>query len=339
MRQLATEMSGKKLLLLLFPDPRMAACADFLKACAARFSELGEKAHVYGVAVTQPPVNKAAWDELDLPFPCLSDLEGQVSRGLAVSHNLSPPPDGKCAFTLLLADANRRVLRMERNISQVDAIEKISDYLQNRDAPKPRALGHFAPILYLPRVLDSDFCSELISTFEAGESEVGTAYRYDGLSGEGEYVVDPTYKVRRDFFITEKSLYERLRWVFARRIKPEIQKAFTRDVTGIEEFKVVRYDSADGGHFRPHRDNISRHNAHRRFAMTLNLNDDYEGGALRFPEYGPDTYRPGAGDAVLFSCSLMHEALPVTSGNRYVLLSFLFDEESKRLSNRDFHQA
>lgn len=336
MHQLATEMSGKKLLLLLFPDPRMPACTELLKACAARFSVLGEEAHVYGVAATQPPVNKTAWDELDLPFPCLSDLEGQVSRGLAVGHNLSPPPDGRGASTLLLADANRRVLRMEHNLSQADEIEGLLDYLQSLDAPKPRALGHFAPVLYLPQVLDGDLCSELIATFEAGDPEVGRAYRYDGLSGEGEYIVDPTYKVRRDFYITEENLYERLRWAFARRIKPEIQKAFTRDVTGIEEFKVVRYDSDEGGHFRPHRDNISRHNAHRRFAMTLNLNDDYEGGALRFPEYGPDTYRPGAGDAVIFSCSLMHEAMPVTSGNRYVLLSFLFDEESKRLSGREF---
>ena len=73
--------------------------------------------------------------------------------------------------------------------------------------------------------------------------------------------------------------------------------------------------------------------------MSLNLNESYEGGALRFPEYGPDHYRPAAGDAVVFSCSLMHEALPVTRGERYVLLSFFFDEESKGLSNRKIRQA
>ena len=51
--------------------------------------------------------------------------------------------------------------------------------------------------------------------------------------------------------------------------------------------------------------------------MTLNLNsEDYEGGHLRFPEYGPELYRPGTGDAVVFSCYLVHEAMPVTAGAR-----------------------
>ncbi len=47
--------------------------------------------------------------------------------------------------------------------------------------------------------------------------------------------------------------------------------------------------------------------------MTLNLKgDEYEGGELVFPEYGLGRYKPGNGHAVIFSCSLRHEALPVT---------------------------
>jgi predicted 2-oxoglutarate/Fe(II)-dependent dioxygenase YbiX len=51
---------------------------------------------------------------------------------------------------------------------------------------------------------------------------------------------------------------------------------------------------------------------------------------LRFPEYGAYLYRPGAGGAVVFSGSHLHEALPVTRGKRYVLLSFLFGEGDRR---------
>ena len=62
----------------------------------------------------------------------------------------------------------------------------------------------------------------------------------------------------------------------------------------------------------------------RRFALTLNLNtEEYEGGELIFPEYGPHKYRPSSGGAVVFSCSLLHEALPVTKGRRFALLTFL----------------
>src|SRR5215218_7840664 len=45
------------------------------------------------------------------------------------------------------------------------------------------------------------------------------------------------------------------------------------------------------------RDNLSPATAHRRFALTLNLNDGYQGGQLRFPEYGPELYRPAPGAA------------------------------------------
>jgi hypothetical protein len=41
-------------------------------------------------------------------------------------------------------------------------------------------------------------------------------------------------------------------------------------------------------------------------------------------------YRPGAGGAVVFSGSHLHQALPVTRGKRYVLLSFLFGEGDRR---------
>ena len=58
--------------------------------------------------------------------------------------------------------------------------------------------------------------------------------------------------------------------------------------------------------------------------MSLNLNDDYEGGLLRFPEFPGPVYRPAAGDAVVFSCTLLHEATPVTAGRRFGLFGFFW---------------
>ena len=65
--------------------------------------------------------------------------------------------------------------------------------------------------------------------------------------------------------------------------------------------------------------------AHRKFACSLNLNDDFEGGDLRFAEFGPATYRPPVGGAVVFSCALLHEATPMMAGRRYAFLPFLYD--------------
>ena len=111
-----------------------------------------------------------------------------------------------------------------------------------------------------------------------------------------------------------------------RRVLPELSKAFAYRASRFEGFKIACYQASDRGFFRAHRDNLSPATAHRRFALTLNLNDGYQGGQLRFPEYGPELYRPAAGAALLFSCSHLHEVLEVTAGRRFVL-SFLFGEE------------
>ena len=66
--------------------------------------------------------------------------------------------------------------------------------------------------------------------------------------------------------------------------------------------------------------------------MTLNLNQDYDGGHLRFPEYGPHLYRPEPGSALVFSCSHLHEVTEVTKGRRFAVLSFLFGEGDVRAS-------
>ena len=66
--------------------------------------------------------------------------------------------------------------------------------------------------------------------------------------------------------------------------------------------------------------------------MTLNLNDEsYRGGELRFPEYGNALFRARTGEAVLFSCSLQHQVLPVTNGRRFALLSFFYDEQARQV--------
>lgn len=54
--------------------------------------------------------------------------------------------------------------------------------------------------------------------------------------------------------------------------------------------------------------------AHRRFAMSLDLNSGTcAGDTLRFPEFVTDSHKPAAGGCAIFCCDLLH-ALPVTAG-------------------------
>jgi predicted 2-oxoglutarate/Fe(II)-dependent dioxygenase YbiX len=99
----------------------------------------------------------------------------------------------------------------------------------------------------------------------------------------------------------------------------------------MERYIIGCYYSATGGHFRPHRDDTTKGTAHREFALSINLNDDFDGGEVGFPEYGTRTFKPPAGGAVIFSCSLLHWVSPVTRGCRYAFLPFLYNEESAAL--------
>jgi predicted 2-oxoglutarate/Fe(II)-dependent dioxygenase YbiX len=100
----------------------------------------------------------------------------------------------------------------------------------------------------------------------------------------------------------------------------------------MERYLVACYAATDRGHFAPHRDDDAPGTAHRRFAVTINLNGDaYDGGDLRFPEDDLRTYRAPPGGAVLFSRGLLHEVRPVTRGRRFACLPFLHDEDAARL--------
>lgn len=189
-----------------------------------------------------------------------------------------------------------------------------------------RPVSGQAPILLVPEVVDRTFCTRLIEYYEThGGSESG--FMRD-VSGATRGVHDGQVKRRKDCYIQDEDLQRALRQAIVRRVIPEIEKAFVQRMTRIERYVISCYDETDQGFFKPHRDNRTKATAHRKFAMSLNLNsEEYEGGSLRFPEYGPYTYKPETGGAAIFSCSLLHEAMPVTKGRRFVVLPFLYDEQ------------
>lgn len=181
-----------------------------------------------------------------------------------------------------------------------------------------------APVLLVPDALDRALCRRLIDLWASSDTaETGVEATADGARGEA---TDRTRKRRRDHTVTDPELLRTLSSHIGRRVMPELRKAFAYEAKRFEGFKIGCYRAEDRGFFTPHRDNISPTTAHRRFALTLNLNDDYDGGELRFPEYGPDRYRPAVGEALVFSGAHLHEVLPVSRGWRFVLLSFLFGD-------------
>lgn len=191
---------------------------------------------------------------------------------------------------------------------------------QHAGEPEP-----WAPVLIVPRVLSDSFCRKLIDHYVAGSPDESGFMRL--VDGKTVPVFDSAFKRRKDVSIEDPDLQTELRVALHRRLVPQIKKTFQFEATRLERYIVACYDSKDKGFFRPHRDNTTPATAHRRFAVTINLNaEEYEGGGLRFPEFGPRIYRAPTGGAIVFSCSLLHEAMPVTSGTRFATLPFLYGE-------------
>lgn len=198
-----------------------------------------------------------------------------------------------------------------------------------------RDIAGQAPVLLIPRALPRGVCAQLVDVWRtAGNVETGVER---SASGGREDALAPQSKRRRDHTVTDQDLLRRITATVGRRVMPEVRRAFAYRATRFEGFKIASYDAAAGGFFTAHRDNLSPSTAHRRFALSLNLNDGYEGGYLRFPEYGGHRYRPAAGEALVFSCALQHEVLPVSAGQRFVLLSFLFGEDAVRAAPSQPH--
>lgn len=210
---------------------------------------------------------------------------------------------------------------------QADSVLQVLKRLPKLGAPRPSQMQ--APVLVLPHVFERDLCRRLIEGYHKnGGAESGFMVEREGRTVKAH---DHRHKRRTDWIITDRALVEAAQERVRRRLIPEIARAFAFKVTRMERHIVACYDES-GGYFRPHRDNTTKGTAHRRFAVTINLNaEDYTGGDLMFPEFGRATYRAPTGGAVVFSCSLLHEALPVTRGQRFAYLPFLYDEAAAQI--------
>lgn len=225
----------------------------------------------------------------------------------------------------LLLEPSMRVLARVALPAQdpEQVIDKLREALRLAGVGVIDTAADHAPVLLVPRVLEPELIAQVIAWFRAtGEGHDSGVIVHE--KGEAQFRLDPAVKMRREARIEDPVLDAVLHDRLLRRVLPEIARAFAFEVKQREAFKVLRY-VAGGGYFRAHRDNDSRDVAHRRFAMTLNLNSgEYTGGRLRFPEFGCREYEAPSGGALLFSCALLHEVTDLTAGTRYAMTSFFF---------------
>ena len=263
----------------------------------------------------------AAGEAKELPFQIFADVKGKILEGFRELLG-----DSRVAPICLLLDANQRLLaRMEVDDAGPGCVHRAIAFLQgHRPSGERCVLKNSAPVLLVPNVIEPDLCRSLIERWKTMGHEEGKVQSV--LDGQDHERVNFEGKRRLDHYIRDPALIRELGLRVLRRLAPEIEKAYRFEGFRLDPFLIGCYQAERKDFFRPHRDNLAPANANRMFALSINLNaEEYDGGDLRFPEYGPHLYRPDTGAALVFSCSLIHEALPVTKGRRFVLLNFMRD--------------
>jgi predicted 2-oxoglutarate/Fe(II)-dependent dioxygenase YbiX/peroxiredoxin len=246
----------------------------------------------------------------------LADRDGAVSRSFGAAE---------MPRTIILDPMLRAVADIAWDVPQGHA-DMVRNVLQGLPRVDDSAgVPMFAPALMVPRVFSFGICDFLIQFYET-QGAVDSGFQFD-IDGKTVTLSDWRLKRRSDVAVGVPEVRELIRDHIVRRLVGPIERYFQFKVTRMDRYVVACYDSAVAAHFHRHRDNINAGAQHRRFALSINLNKDFEGGDLAFPEFGTKAYRPSEGGALVFSCGALHQVTPVTKGKRYAFLAFMYGEE------------
>lgn len=319
-----SSVAGRFVLLAFLPEDPLARAAALARMAAA--DALFDQTNLIAFCVVRDaPTIAAVRDKFGVRW--FLDRDGAISRGYRALDN-----EGRENPHWLILDPTLRVFAS----GTMAETERVFTLLATLPKPDDHAgVPIMAPVLIVPRIFEPDMCRRLIDFYEESGGDPSGVMRQIG--GKTVAVLDG-FKSRKDATIEDEAFRLELRQRLETRLIRQIHRAFQFNATRIERYIVARYTAEEGGYFRAHRDNTTTGTAHRQFACSINLNaEEFDGGDLRFPEFGTRTYRPPTGGAVVFSCSLLHEATPVTRGKRYAFLPFFFDEAGEQIRLKNLH--
>jgi predicted 2-oxoglutarate/Fe(II)-dependent dioxygenase YbiX len=315
-RQLYLEVAGGPILVAATPNPNDGEGRKVLSALARKSAALDRiGAHRFALMRREPD------GAMDAGAIAMIDPYGDGMRLFRPLPEGSEVDADRPAAAVAALDANQRVLAVFTTANSRDPVEDAFRILEleAKAAKSDRhRLVRAAPAMILDKLLPDDLCDALVERWKADNVE-GTVN-----DGRGN-VADPKVKRNREHVVTDPDMQRTIAEQVGPRAMSEIQKVFNfRAPLRFEMLTVLGYGDDRKDFFAPHRDSL-RAEQRRRFAISLNLNDGYEGGELTFPEYGPHLYAPPKGAGAIFGCEVLHEAKPVTRGQRWVLTTFLID--------------
>ena len=170
-------------------------------------------------------------------------------------------------------------------------------------------------IKVIPDVLDTKFCSEIVKNKK---------YKYKTAQIVGSNSVEfRDTKIRNCFSSTllgedDKIIYQAIGVVINKYID-EIKCDLPARVDD-SGYQILKYKK--GGFYIQHTDDLK--GTSRRISISLLVNEEYEGGELQF--FGDYKVNGRIGSAIMFPSNFCypHEVLPVLSGTRYSIITWVF---------------
>ena len=124
----------------------------------------------------------------------------------------------------------------------------------------------------------------------------------------------PRNEVNSELIDLHEEIYQKLKYCI-----DDYAKYWGINVVYYEAFNFVKYEG-EGTHFNIHADHGPRYNC--TVSAVIYINDDYEGGDLKFPRLDNLVYKPKVGDIAVFPSNYIYEhaSLPMKSGTKYCVV-------------------
>ena len=324
--------AGRWVVLCFLGSPDEPRAQHELSELLAEAHRFDEDRLVFCAVFTVPPADLAPYaNSGHRALSFLADYGGAISRAFGAAA---------MPRTVVLDPMLRAVADVpwDEPAGHAQTVRRVLESLPPVDESAGTPMS--APVLIVPRVFDFPLCDFLMRFYqEVGGEDSG--FMLD-VAGKTTTVLDYRLKRRADVPVAMPEVRDLVRGQIVRRLLPAIERYFQFQATRMDRYIVACYDSADGGHFHRHRDNVNAGAEHRRFAVSINLNGDFDGCDLTFPEFGRKTYRPPTGGAIVFSCGALHQVTRVTRGRRYAFLAFLYGEADaarRAANNQRMHES
>jgi prolyl 4-hydroxylase len=209
-------------------------------------------------------------------------------------------------YQVYITSPNRRII----SVMDSDELREMKEFNIEDYLPKEVHI----PYLLIENALDNDLLKKVINF-------------YNQKKIEGKLISHQHSTKDRLHVHPDAELEKELDHKISRSVLPELRKVFYFDAQYRELYKICSYDAETSGRFHPHRDTPAPYQ-HRKYALSLFLNDDYEGGEFVLPEYGLKV-KPKANTAFIFPGISTHQVLPVTKGSRMTIISFFVNGSIK----------